>query len=217
MVFCWSCDEGPLKWDKKNLPSLQFTSTDRISLLSTLPPNGRSMPFRYFWKKEIFLSGKSDEITRFDGDFRLWIREFRFLRNIHGSGTLLFSLGSYPAASWQEQGRWGWAFCCSSSACRSVQTHIWRQENILHKNTRDFIQKRCLSRVPIPPSLNCEELLKGDFSYFFMYVTQHCFICRPSDSTVPEDAGIEPRTVTSTEESVKSRTECFPKDKKLLS
>jgi hypothetical protein len=29
-----------------------------------------------------------------------------------------------------------------------------------------------------------------------MYVLQHCFICRPSDSTVSEDVGIEPRTVT---------------------
>jgi hypothetical protein len=28
-----------------------------------------------------------------------------------------------------------------------------------------------------------------------MYYIQHCFICRPSDSTVSEDAGTEPRTV----------------------
>ncbi len=35
----------------------------------------------------------------------------------------------------------------------------------------------------------------GDFFYFFLYYIQHCFICRPSDSTVPTDAGIEPRTV----------------------
>jgi hypothetical protein len=28
-----------------------------------------------------------------------------------------------------------------------------------------------------------------------MHVIQHCFICRLSDSTVSEDAGIEPRTV----------------------
>jgi hypothetical protein len=28
-----------------------------------------------------------------------------------------------------------------------------------------------------------------------IYFLQHCFICRPSDSTVSEDAGIEPRTV----------------------
>ncbi len=38
---------------------------------------------------------------------------------------------------------------------------------------------------------------KGDFFglIFSMYCIQHCFICRPSDSTVSEDAGIEPRTV----------------------
>jgi hypothetical protein len=31
-----------------------------------------------------------------------------------------------------------------------------------------------------------------------MYCIQHCFICRPSDSTVSEDAGIESRTVATT-------------------
>ncbi len=31
--------------------------------------------------------------------------------------------------------------------------------------------------------------------FFFMYDIQHCFICRPTDSAVSEDAGIEPRTV----------------------
>jgi hypothetical protein len=31
-----------------------------------------------------------------------------------------------------------------------------------------------------------------------MYDIQHCFICRPSDSTVSEDARIEPRTVATT-------------------
>ncbi len=31
-----------------------------------------------------------------------------------------------------------------------------------------------------------------------MYDIQHCFICRPSDSTVPEDAGIEPTIVATT-------------------
>ncbi len=40
----------------------------------------------------------------------------------------------------------------------------------------------------------------GDFLIFFlfMYNIQHCFICRPSDSTVSEDAGIELRTVATT-------------------
>jgi hypothetical protein len=34
------------------------------------------------------------------------------------------------------------------------------------------------------------------FDFFlFMYVLQHCFICCPSDFTVSEDGGIEPKTV----------------------
>jgi hypothetical protein len=33
------------------------------------------------------------------------------------------------------------------------------------------------------------------FFPFFMYFIQHYFICRPSDSSLSEDAGIEPRTV----------------------
>jgi hypothetical protein len=45
-VFCWSCDDDPLKWDKKKLPSLQFAITDRMSLLSPLNLNGRSIPLR---------------------------------------------------------------------------------------------------------------------------------------------------------------------------
>jgi hypothetical protein len=38
---------------------------------------------------------------------------------------------------------------------------------------------------------------RGIFDYFIYvpYFTQHCFVCRPLDSTVSEDAGIEPRTV----------------------
>ncbi len=45
--------------------------------------------------------------------------------------------------------------------------------------------------------IGIRSIVKGDFS-FFMYDIQHCFICRPSESTVPEDAGIEPRTVATT-------------------
>jgi hypothetical protein len=43
--------------------------------------------------------------------------------------------------------------------------------------------------------------LKGRFVenfLIFMHDIQHCFLCRPSDSTVSEDAGIEPRTVATT-------------------
>ncbi len=38
-------------------------------------------------------------------------------------------------------------------------------------------------------------LLNRVIFWFFMYFFQHCFICRPSDSSVSEDAGIESRTV----------------------
>ena len=53
---------------------------------------------------------------------------------------------------------------------------LWRQE---HENLAFFF--------------NCP-------IYFFlsMYDIQHCFIWRPSDSDVSEDAGIEPRTVVTT-------------------
>jgi hypothetical protein len=44
---------------------------------------------------------------------------------------------------------------------------------------------------------------KGGF-FLFMYDIQHCFICRPSDSTVSEDAGIEPRTVATLALAVRS-------------
>ena len=42
--------------------------------------------------------------------------------------------------------------------------------------------------------MHCWKVLKGGnfFGFFlFMYDVQHIFICRPSDSTVPEDARIE--------------------------
>ncbi len=50
----------------------------------------------------------------------------------------------------------------------------------------------------------CERSLRkhffngGFFWDFFRYDIQHCFICRPSESTVSENAGIESRTVATT-------------------
>jgi hypothetical protein len=46
LVFCWSCDEIPLKKRRKKFPSLQFMNRDRMRLLLTLPRNGRSMPLK---------------------------------------------------------------------------------------------------------------------------------------------------------------------------
>ncbi len=39
------------------------------------------------------------------------------------------------------------------------------------------------------------KLTGGFLGFFSLYCIQNCFICRPSDSTVSEDAGTEPRTV----------------------
>ncbi len=36
----------------------------------------------------------------------------------------------------------------------------------------------------------------SNFHIIFVKLIQHYFICRPSDSTVSEDAGIKPRTIT---------------------
>jgi hypothetical protein len=33
-------------------------------------------------------------------------------------------------------------------------------------------------------------IIKGGFFFFSLYCIQHCFIIRPSDSTVSEDAGM---------------------------
>ncbi len=49
---------------------------------------------------------------------------------------------------------------------------------------------------------------KGDFWVFFLFMfdIQHCFICRPADSTVSVDAGIEPRAVAITALAVRALT-----------
>ncbi len=49
--------------------------------------------------------------------------------------------------------------------------------------------------IPLDQDLTLWYSTGGFFILFFMYFSKHCFICRPTDSTVSEDAGIEPRTV----------------------
>ncbi len=44
-------------------------------------------------------------------------------------------------------------------------------------------------------SMEKTQNFKGGFFGFFKYFIQHCFIFRPSESTVWEDAGFELRTV----------------------
>ncbi len=84
----------------------------------------------------------------------------------------------------------------------NLHIHSWRPTPVL--GLLFWANKlNCTRRISIAmrkrPSGNCR-LWKGDIWIFFlfMYDIQHCFICRPSDSTVLEDAGIEPRTVATT-------------------
>jgi hypothetical protein len=51
-----------------------------------------------------------------------------------------------------------------------------------------------------------QDFLKYFWGGFFYILFQHCFICLPSDSTVPTDAGIEPRTVASCNWCIGSQT-----------
>jgi hypothetical protein len=43
--------------------------------------------------------------------------------------------------------------------------------------------------------LQCVFLVATGLAWIFMYYIQHCSNCRPSDSTMSEDAGLEHRTV----------------------
>jgi hypothetical protein len=54
LVFCWSCDESPLKWDKKNSRASSLPLRIECFILSTLPPNGRSMPLMYSCVQSVF-------------------------------------------------------------------------------------------------------------------------------------------------------------------
>jgi hypothetical protein len=85
-----------------------------------------------------------------------------------------------------------------SSAC-PILIPIKKDKEIV-ASCRRYDQRSCLRHFPGRRIiLICQDhiiifFFLGDF-LFFSYCIQHCFICRPSDSTVPTDAGIEPRTV----------------------
>jgi hypothetical protein len=50
------------------------------------------------------------------------------------------------------------------------------------------------SAFPLKGKVHLQIAIRKGLFGFFQYFFQHCFICSPSDFTVPEDAGIEPLT-----------------------
>ncbi len=78
---------------------------------------------------------------------------------------------------------------------RLCENCVQRPVSTLHSTTRWFVYT---STAVFASGLNTEKifLLKVLIGRIFLaYYIQHCFICRPSESTVPTDAGIEPRSV----------------------
>ncbi len=73
------------------------------------------------------------------------------------------------------------------------QGHTPRARHVYRKESGTYVK----STTGLIHMMDLKEGFFWDFS-FFMYDIQHCFICRPSHSTVSEDAGIEPRTVATT-------------------
>jgi hypothetical protein len=51
-----------------------------------------------------------------------------------------------------------------------------------------------LKRIKTCTPDNQKNIFAGILFFSFPYYIQHCFIRNPSDSTVPTDAGIDPRT-----------------------
>jgi hypothetical protein len=95
------------------------------------------------------------------------------------------------------------ALFSQSATTRSTGNISVGVKKVGHCNTRGTVSSLLFpAQISAALSLHFQHLMKtkyfflgGDFFFFCSYNIQHCFICRPSDSTVPTDAGIEPRTV----------------------
>ncbi len=123
-------------------------------------------------------------------------------------------------------GFFGWVFYCqlclkvswimwSSSSWTSWKTSVGRPSSL----TMRWAKARRSAARPVPSKMTTgtgglevtysvgrgpgfTRFFKGEFFGFFLFF-KHCFICRPSDSTVSEDAGIETRTVATTASAVR--------------
>jgi hypothetical protein len=69
----------------------------------------------------------------------------------------------------------------------ALSANLSEPSSVTEMNGVKMPVKKCMRRDP--------HTFFGFFDFFSMNCIQHCFICRPLESTVSEDAGIEPRTV----------------------
>ncbi len=101
-----------------------------------------------------------------------------FLANVasirqHKNSPCPFYFYSFPFEFWRRIS----GLLATTLAWRLRSGQLERRSSVTWGNT------------PRPASFLTEPML------FFSYCTQHRFICRPSDSTVPTDAGIEPARI----------------------
>ncbi len=80
--------------------------------------------------------------------------------------------------------------------CRRSWRQEWQRWKINSSPTGRSSQIRFYNSVSIDQIAFNVFFKKGGL-LLFVYSIQHCFICRPSDSTVSEDTVIKPRTVAS--------------------
>ncbi len=112
------------------------------------------------------------------------------------SSTILFSLLSFLLLQPSK---------CHTFLLLINLAFVFNWEHILIKLRRKI--SRCLNHIRIVAATNSMRIViycsyvtsfvgyVRYFFFFFSFYIQHYFICRPSDSTVPTDAGIEPRTI----------------------
>jgi hypothetical protein len=87
---------------------------------------------------------------------------------------------------------------CLRLKCEDVQSRVYPTSSLLFFKFSLLLSLSLIIRIFMVYSSSIFFFTILLFFFFFMNDIQNCFICRPSDSTVWEDAGIEPRTVATT-------------------
>jgi hypothetical protein len=110
---------------------------------------------------------------------------------VHAEGKMLFNTldaiyVQYQISSCNRSGGLGITTVTRKEQLMKIRVHVYEL----------LCAGICLSEALVFSGASLNIFLFFIFlEIFFPCYIQHCFICRPSDSTVPTDAGIEPRTV----------------------
>ncbi len=82
--------------------------------------------------------------------------------------------------------------CVSTQDRIQARGSCYQKTDMIRRNLSQHFLLHCKSNLAINAKAKSAKI----FIYSFLqYFIELCFICRPSDSTVSEDAGVEPRTV----------------------